>query len=56
MCSGDITPFLELSVPTFAGSKPDLRTKHKCRKYDDLKEWAMKNSKGKFAAQWDLAG
>jgi len=53
MCSGDITPFLELRVPTFSGSRPDLRTKHKCRNYNDLKDWARKNSQGQFHDKWD---
>lgn len=43
MCVGDTTPILELSVNTSTGSKLDLRTIHKCRQYDDLKDWARKN-------------
>ncbi|KAH8807266.1 hypothetical protein F5884DRAFT_880149 [Xylogone sp. PMI_703] len=53
MCTGDVTPFLELSVDTFAGSKPDLRTMHKCRNYDELKDWVKQKSRGRFHANWD---
>jgi hypothetical protein len=53
MCAGDVTPFLELSVPTFSGSRPDLRTMHKCRNYDDLKDWVKQNSEETFYARWD---
>ncbi|KIM96590.1 hypothetical protein OIDMADRAFT_58901 [Oidiodendron maius Zn] len=56
MCAGDVTPFLELSVHTFAGSKPDLRTMHKCRRYGDLKDWMKKNSQGTFYAKWEMEG
>jgi hypothetical protein len=55
LCAGDTTPFLELIMPwKNAGSAPDLRTMHKCRRYDTLGEWMDREGIfGEFYSVWE---
>jgi len=55
MCYGDVTPFLERKIPGKAtGSVPDLWTMHKCRRFDDLAQWAGTHSSGEmFYSKWE---
>jgi hypothetical protein len=48
MCDADATPFLLRNNPeAIRGDSPDIGTKHKCRKYDDVMSWAKRNARGK---------
>lgn len=48
MCEADATPFLLRNNPeAIRGDSPDIGTKHKCRKYEDVVSWVERNVKAK---------
>jgi hypothetical protein len=55
MCYADITPFLHKTEPgAELGATPDFNTQHKCRKFENVQEWAR--SHHAKAAEGQTAG
>jgi hypothetical protein len=44
MCHSDVTPLLMLNEPSNAfGRKADFNSHHRCRNYDNIKQWVREN-------------
>ena len=44
MCASDVSVFTYHDMPGKQASSPDYNTKHVCRNFDKIKQWATDNA------------